>query len=140
MATRKSQNVRDLNQMRLRGHLGDDAQVISGDKGVRLRLATNRFYRSQDDQGNETTTKETTWHSVTCWGERGMRYKGLKKGDHVETFGRLEKRNAPRQSDGVEVEFTNVIVNEVALLAPALSSSSADPQADGDVPPPPEDE
>ncbi len=145
--------LNDLNEFRVRGHLGSNARLIpsqseeGGSAGVGLRLVTNRFYGEADASGNRR--KDTTGFDITCWAPRGMDFAGLKKGANVEVVGRVEFREGKRQ-DGSKGMFCNVIAREVIVHGPQPARYQAqtddpgpsDKDAEGhqeETPPPPMD-
>jgi single-strand DNA-binding protein len=106
-----------LNEIRLAGNLGADAELRTTQNGkqcVKLKLAVN------DKVGEE---QRTTWFDVVVWnGEGGLApfiYRDastLTKGSHVYVEGRFAARPYERQ-DGTNGMALEVTARNVALLA-----------------------
>jgi single-stranded DNA-binding protein len=76
-------------------------------------IATNHWKKTQDG----TYTQETTWHSLKFFGGMAKKIKRLvergqaEKGTLLYVEGRTAKYKT--QKDGVDVEYVDVIVNDV---------------------------
>jgi single-strand DNA-binding protein len=55
-----------VNTVILVGHLGKDAELISGGKGLRFTLATTSSYK---DRESGERKEKTTWHTVVHWSD-----------------------------------------------------------------------
>lgn len=132
-----------INQVRLMGTLGQDAQVKSfqnGDRCVQLRLAVNERWRDQSGDQRESVQ----WFGVTVFGDKRVtRIGDWRKGQVVEIDGKLRTRKY--QKDGRDVYVTEVIVQapehrawviDMGRKGEAGGSRDPDPQPDldGDVP------
>lgn len=79
----------DLNRVELSGNLGADPDVRytqTGKPVANLRVASNRKWKGQDRQPQQSTT----WVTVKCWDWVAELAAGLKKGDRVMVIGSLE--------------------------------------------------
>jgi len=82
--------MNNLNSVLLEGNLVRDAQIRTTSKGTKvctLTLASNRFYKGEDD-----IEKEVSFFDVSCWGRlaESVFAKG-KKGSGVRVVGRLKQ-------------------------------------------------
>lgn len=104
------------NSVRLIGNLGAAPEVKNLDKGnkvVKLALATNESYTNQ--KGEKVT--ETYWHNLVAWGKTAeIAEKFLNKGSEVAIEGKLTNHSYT-DKDGVKKYVTEVLVNEILLLA-----------------------
>lgn len=103
------------NYVFLHGHLGNDPEVKSKEKGKELctfSFATK--YRKKNEGGK--TEYLTEWHNCVCFGG-SARLVGdhLKKGSHVLLTGSLRTRNY-EDKQGVVRYVTEVIVSDVEFL------------------------
>lgn len=84
----------DENEVRLRGHLGKDAEVSFSREGTcfaNLVVATNRRWKDAAGEPKE----ETTWHNVVVIGKQAefIRSREIKKGARVEVRGYIRVRS-----------------------------------------------
>ena len=104
---------RSLNRIEIRGNVGQDARIGKvGDNTVaRFNVATNETYKDRTG----TLKEETTWHTVTAWGGRGMPdFSQIRKGACVYVLGRL-RQNRYTASDGTERSFYEVLAARVTI-------------------------
>lgn len=110
--------MRDVNEIHLRGRLVQDAEIYEGDhpRGS-LRMATNISFRRQNGEWD----KRTAYHSLTYWGERGVKAcRLLKKGQVVDVVGEVQYTQTTKQN-GEAGYFTNILVSDLLLAQdPAL--------------------
>lgn len=102
--------ARSLNSVHLIGHLGQDAEPISGG-GVKFSVATTHRWK---DKQSGTYKEDTTWTDVVFWrGEQILNY--LTRGKHVFVEGRLKTRSY-EDRDGRKLRSTEVVADDVILL------------------------
>jgi len=103
--------AKSLNEVRLLGNLGADAEVKYTAGGIAvasLSIATTRRVKR-----NEEWVDETDWHRVTLWRcEKIAEY--LKRGTRVCVSGRLQTRSFDK--DGEKRYVTEVVAEDVILL------------------------
>ena len=107
--------MEQLNKIELKGNVGNNKVQIVGDNQVaRFSVATNYVFKGKD--GNAVI--ETTWHSVTAWGGRGMPddLNKITKGTPVYVTGRLRQQRFTGQ-DGVERTIYEVMAKTVEILS-----------------------
>lgn len=84
--------MKTKNFVQLVGYLGNDPEILQTSTGktlVRLRLATDFYYKQEDG----TTFKKTTWHDVKAWDKLAEALTGqFMKGSHVMVEGVIEYR------------------------------------------------
>mgnify|MGYP000916018388 CR=1 FL=1 len=125
--------MQSINRVTLLGRAGRDGDVrfTSGGKAVtNFSLATDRSWK----QGEGDWKKETTWHSITHWGEIHV-----SKGDTLYVDGRIQVRKFEGR-DGVEKTVVEVVAETVAKIqrdaqppaAPASRPAPAAPPVDDD--------
>lgn len=107
-----------VNKAILLGNLGCDPEVRAMNNGMKvanLSLATNRRYRSRDNQ----TVTETEWHRVVVYDRLAeIVEKYTKKGDPIYIEGRLHSRKwTDRQ--GVERSTVEIVADTIQLLGAA---------------------
>jgi single-strand DNA-binding protein len=89
-----------LNEIRIMGHIGQDAETKFTPSGVArttFSVATTRSFKATPDA--KEWTEATTWHRVIAWRvpERLLDY--LKKGNFVFVKGRQENRSYEKDGD-----------------------------------------
>ena len=103
------------NSVQLIGHLGQDPEIITLEKGkklARVSIATNESYTSS----NGEKVKNTSWHNVIAWDNKAeFMDKFLKKGNEVALKGRLAHRSYEDKT-GVTKFISEIIVNEIVKL------------------------
>ena len=113
-----------MNKVILVGNLTRDPELSETPSGVavcRFAIAVTRDYANSD--GN----RETDFFNITVWRGRAENCgKYLKKGNKVAVVGSLQNRSY-EDKDGIKINVTDVIANEVEFLTPRNA------QADGDV-------
>ncbi|RYY39777.1 MAG: single-stranded DNA-binding protein [Chitinophagaceae bacterium] len=104
------------NRVQLIGNLGQDPEIRTldgGKKKASFSMATHESYRNA--QGEQV--KETQWHNVVAWGKLAETVeKNLAKGKEVVVEGRLNSRSYT-DKEGQKKYVTEVVVNELLLLA-----------------------
>lgn len=100
--------MQDENEVRLRGHLGKDAEIAFNAQGLcfaNLLLVANRKWRDAEGKDKE----EATWLHVVVIGRQAevIRDRQLKKGAHIEVKGYL--RNRSWMKDGVKQYKTEIV-------------------------------
>ena len=83
--------MKSLNRVQLIGHIGGDPELLESKNGrayARLRVATNRIWKDEQEQKQ----KRTDWHSVFVFGALAERCAAqLKKGSLVFVEGTLNQ-------------------------------------------------
>ena len=105
--------MRDKNEVSLRGRLGKAPQYTASNGGVQSRasfsLCTNYTYVTKD--GTEKSVPE--WHNVVVWGaaaDNAARY--LIGGQQVEVNGRLRRREY-EDNEGATRRVTEVVASNI---------------------------
>lgn len=125
VSTEKQVNMSGVNKVILIGRLGKDPEVRSLESGVMVAnftLATSEVYRDRTTGERKETTE---WHNVVLWrnlAEIAQKY--LHKGDMVYIEGKLRTRSW--EKDGVTRYTTEVVGDNMTMLTPRGSSSSAE--------------
>jgi single-strand DNA-binding protein len=95
------------NWVQLIGNLGADPELFqfeSGKRKVQFNLATNEWYRNQDQE----LVEETNWHRIIAWDSIADQVAdSLKKGEKVIVQGKLTSRSY-EDKDGVKRSVTEV--------------------------------
>ncbi len=117
-----------VNRVILLGYVGTDPEVRYFDPErvrVRVRLATNEFYR--DKTGNRQT--HTEWHTVTFWGGAAkMVEQYVRKGNQLYIEGRLRHQRW-QDPDGLQRSLTEVQADTFRFVnGPAAGNSPAQPK------------
>lgn len=101
--------MRDINRIMLRGRLTADAETYDGEHSRgKFRMATNIRFKRQNGEWGE----RTCFHTVTCWGERGVkRCADLKKGAVVYVEGEVSITRGKDQN-GVEHDYYNITATD----------------------------
>jgi single-strand DNA-binding protein len=104
-----------INEVRLMGHLGKDAETQytpSGACVTKFTLATTHSFRRQ---GETEWTQATTWHNIIAWRLHEKLQPLLVKGALVYASGRIETRSYDDR-DGQKRWITEVIADKVQFL------------------------
>ncbi len=95
-----------VNKAILIGRLGIDVENFEG--GSKFNIATNTYYKKNDE-----TVKETSWHTVVCFGKLSdIVSSKLKKGDKVYCEGRI-KYNKWQGKDNVTRVSVDIVADTV---------------------------
>lgn len=98
------------------GYLGNDPEIkkFGDDKSLaRVSIATNNNYKNKAGEW----VSETQWHNLVMWESQAVfAEKNLERGSEIAIEGRLINRTYT-DKDGITRYFTEVMVNEVALLS-----------------------
>lgn len=98
------------------GFLGNDPEIkkFGDDKSLaRVSLATNNNYKNKEGEW----ITETQWHNLVMWESQAVfAEKNLERGSEIAIEGKLINRTYTDR-DGITRYFTEVTVNEVALLS-----------------------
>ena len=119
---------RTLNKVMLIGRLGRDPEMrytASGAAVTSFTLATNRYSKSADGNGQE----ETEWHAIVTWdklAETCSQY--LTKGRLVYIEGRLQTRSWDG-ADGQKHYKTEVVAQDMQILDPRQDAPPAPAEA-----------
>ncbi len=104
------------NKVQLIGNLGQEPELKGVGKDqhlLRLNLATNERFRSQDGQWKS----ETQWHTVVVWGKQAEKLAGeVNKGSGLLVEGRLVHRKYESKT-GETRYSTEVVLSDYQLLA-----------------------
>jgi single-strand DNA-binding protein len=104
---------RSLNEVKLIGHLGQDAETKFTPSGISVStfsLATSRRWKPE---GSDEWKEETDWHRCTLWRNENLA-PYLKKGKQIYVSGRLQTRKYDDNA-GVTRWVTEVVVQDVIL-------------------------
>lgn len=105
---------RSLNEVKLIGHLGQDAEVRFTPAGVSVATFSIATSRRWKPEGSQEWKEETDWHRCVLWRNEGLgQY--LKKGKQIYVSGRLQTRSYDDNA-GVKRYVTEVICLDVILL------------------------
>jgi len=103
------------NWVQLIGNLGADPEVRhfeSGKRKASFRMATNEWYRNQDNE----LVEDTNWHNIVAWETTADQIMdGLVKGDKVLVQGKLTSRSY-EDKEGVKRSITEVIIRDFEKL------------------------
>ena len=132
-----------LNEVKLMGHLGQDAETkftAGGISVTNFSLATTRSWKV-----GEEWKEETDWHRIVAWRLHEKLLNVLNKGNLVMVCGRLQTRQY--EQNGEKRYITEVVADRVLFLrephkggfpreadAPSVTRSSEQPPSDDDVP------
>ena len=112
----------------LTGNIGTQPEARTLEKGsqvVEFRMATNHWYKGNNDQHKE----RTDWHRVQAWGRTGaFCAEHLRKGDSVQVVGSI--RNDVVTHEKHRRVFSSVRAWEVNLLSRRISPTSKTPRHD----------
>lgn len=113
-----------VNKVILVGRLGKDPDVRNLDNGVSVAnftMATSEVFRDKTTGERRETTE---WHNIVLWrGLAEIAQKYLHKGDMVYIEGKLRTRSW--EKDGVTRYTTEVVADNMTMLSPKSSGSSA---------------
>ena len=122
--------ARSINRIILVGNAGSDPDVRETSGGTpvaHLSLATDRFFRQNDEE-----QRKTDWHRLTFWGKAcDIAARFVQRGSRLYVEGRVEYGSYER--DGVTIPTTDIIVQEFVLLDGATAASLA-PTEEEEVP------
>ena len=114
--------ARSINRIILVGNAGSDPDVRETSGGTpvaHLSLATDRFFRQNDEE-----QRKTDWHRLTFWGKAcDIAARFVQRGSRLYVEGRVEYGSYER--DGVTIPTTDIIVQEFVLLDGANATSLA---------------
>ena len=117
-----------LNVIHLIGHLGADPKVMQTKNDlqiVKLRIAT-----SHPKKVGDRWEKETDWHNVTIFGNRGNFFRDYaRKGSLASITGRVSNTTSTSE-DGQTRYHSDVIASETILLEPKSSTTSSPTHSD----------
>jgi len=117
--------ARSINRIILVGNAGSDPDVRETSGGTpvaHLSLATDRFFRQNDEE-----QRKTDWHRLTFWGKAcDIAARFVQRGSRLYVEGRVEYGSYER--DGVTIPTTDIIVQEFVLLDGANAASLAPPE------------
>lgn len=96
----------DINQVKLRGRAGGDAEVktLPNSTLVTVRIATGNSYT--DRSGSKVD--RTDWHLVACWGKVAEQATGIRKGDVVTVALHIKPVFAAIKCAGVRINVQDV--------------------------------
>ena len=103
----------DINQVKLRGRAGGDAEVktLPNATLVTVRIATGESYT--DRSGSKVD--RTDWHLVACWGQMADQARGIRKGDVVQVEGKIRTRSYDK--GGEKRYVTEIIASKITCDA-----------------------
>ena len=114
--------TRSINRIILVGNAGSDPDVRETSGGTpvaHLSLATDRFFRQNDEE-----QRKTDWHRLTFWGKAcDIAARFVQRGSRLYVEGRVEYGSYER--DGVTIPTTDIIVQEFVLLDGVNAASLA---------------
>lgn len=103
------------NKVQLIGNVGQEPTITtleSGEKVVRLSLATNENYKN----GNGEKQTDTNWHNIVAWGKTAdIIEKYVNKGKEIAVEGKLTSRSY-EDKEGVKRYVTEVVISEILLM------------------------
>ncbi len=104
------------NNVQLIGNLGKKPEIITLDSGTKLAkftLATNESYKNAKGDRVENTQ----WHNLTAWGKTAEIVEMfLDKGKEIAIQGKIAY-NTYTDKDGNKRYATEIVVNEILMLA-----------------------
>lgn len=117
--------MRDENEVRLTGRLGEAPALSYGDSGkafLRLRLATAYWRKATEGRDGEEIT---TWHTLKAWGATAEDLaQVVKKGMRLSIKGPLRSETYTDR-EGIEREAAYVAVQSFEECVPRKSKRSA---------------
>ncbi len=123
---------RSLNKVLLIGNLTRDPELRYTPTGAAvcsIGLATNRYWTTESGEKKE----EVEFHRVVAWNKLAeLCSQLLTKGRKIYVEGRLQTRTWQGQ-DGNQRSTTEVVIEDMIILDPKRSASSAGENASGDV-------
>lgn len=129
-----------VNKVILIGRLGKDPELKytpNGHAVANFSLATNRSWKGQDGQRQESTT----WHNIVVWGKQAETMKEyLTKGREVYIEGRIDNRSY-EDKEGVKKYMSEVVVEQFRFIGgrgdqPEAPAGSSAPEASSAPAPP----
>ncbi len=105
----------DLNKVQLMGNVTNDPDLRftpSGSAVLNFSIATNRSYKV-----GEEWKEEVAFHNIVVWRNAESLAKRLKKGTRIYVEGRLNTRSWDDTETGKKNYKTEVIVDNVILIA-----------------------
>jgi single-strand DNA-binding protein len=123
--------AKDLNQVRLKGHVGKEPElktIEGGQTVVNFTLATNRNYKEPDQTTGEVIWKQKTeWHHITAWNKIAQDCARLvHRGSRIEIEGYINSSEW-KAPDGRTLNLTEITAYQVDVMAPI---SSLKPEAE----------
>jgi single-strand DNA-binding protein len=113
-----------VNKVTLMGHVGKDPQVHILPSGtlVNLSLATSDSFKDSRGEWQE----HTEWHNLVGYQRIGEILRDyVRKGSRIYVEGTLRTRSWEHRESGQRKYRTEVVVLEVSLLSPAITSNGA---------------
>ena len=123
----------DINQVKLRGRAGGDAEVkhLPNSTLVTIRVATADSYTYQGK-----SVERTDSHLVACWGKVAEQAANIRKGDVVTVEGKLRTRSYDKA--GEKRYVTEVVAKSVVVDAqdrqPQVERDDAPDRSEDDIP------
>ena len=117
-----------MNKVMLIGNVGQDPQVKYVDQGVcvaQVRIATTE--RGYTMQNGTQVPERTEWHNCIFWRKQAETVdKYVHKGDKLYVEGKIQSRDwTDRQ--GISRRSVDIIVENMEMLSPKSSTSTAPP-------------
>ncbi len=117
-----------MNKVMLIGNVGQDPQVKYLDQGVcvaQVRIATTE--RGYTMQNGTQVPERTEWHNCIFWRKQAETVdKYVHKGDKLYVEGKIQSRDwTDRQ--GISRRSVDIIVENMEMLSPKSSTSTAPP-------------
>ena len=117
-----------MNKVMLIGNVGQDPQVKYLDQGVcvaQVRIATTE--RGYTMQNGTQVPERTEWHNCIFWRKQAETVdKYVHKGDKLKAEGKIQSRDwTDRQ--GISRRSVDIIVENMEMLSPKSSTSTAPP-------------
>ena len=111
--------IGDIKKVILVGRLGTDPSSKQTQGGVALAsfpLATSKYFKKHDADGNTQPTEETQWHRVVAWGKQAESCtQFLRKGQKVYVEGSIRGRKYTNKA-GEERFFQEVHAEKVSFM------------------------
>src|SRR5664280_3523030 len=115
---------RSLNRVTLLGHAGKDPQVHILPSGTLVNLSLATSDRFKDSRGE--WQERTEWHNLVGYQRIGEILRDyVRKGSRIYVEGTLRTRSWEDRESGQRKYRTEVVVLEVSLLSPAITSNGA---------------
>jgi single-strand DNA-binding protein len=113
--------MRDRNEVRLEGNLGQPAEVSEEGKGrAVLSLATNYYKRAEE--GGEPS-KLTTWHRLKAFGKTAEAMRGLPQGARLSVDGYINN-DKYTDADGIDRFTSEVVVTDFRVIERPVRQSA----------------
>lgn len=111
------------NSVNLIGNLGRDPEIFTLDGGremTRFSVATTEYYKNREGDKVE----ETQWHNCVAFGKScDLIKRYVKKGEQIALRGKIEYRSY-QDKEGKNRKATQILVDEVVLLAKRRSADA----------------